>query len=259
MFSLASRLQFIATAAAEPSWPLTVMRIGLALACLGEAKLARGLLHILDSPEVLKIPYRWSPPPPSGIAIDAFIGLWALAALVMISSHFTRWASAIAAASITLYIAFDRQAFSNHALLNAIATTLFACACFPDRRAFRFWPLFLIRFQISLIYLSAAFAKINEEFLAGDVLRTYMSMPFGLFQNQLNAFYQPISWLTVAVELALPIALWIPRLRPTAILTGILLHASIVATVHPRPQLALFAISAFACYCSFLANPVTKT
>lgn len=43
-----------------------------------------------------------------------------------------------------------------------------------------YWPLFLLRYQISLMYFYAGYAKIHADFLAGEVLRMYMHMPFGI-------------------------------------------------------------------------------
>jgi predicted DCC family thiol-disulfide oxidoreductase YuxK len=77
------------------------------------------------------------------------------------------------------------------------------------------WPLILMRVQVSVVYGYAGIAKVNPEFLSGDVLGYY-------FERALMPMELPVASLvtvaiaTVALEVFIAGAVWLGRLRPVA-------------------------------------------
>jgi len=97
------------------------------------------------------------------------------------------------------------------------------------------WALRLVQLQMTMIYVSTAWEKLNgEAWLDGSALY-YASrlddlfgrgpVPYVLFNN-LTAM-QWMTWTVLAVEVLLPVMLWFKETRRAAIVLGIGLHLSI--------------------------------
>ena len=78
----------------------------------------------------------------------------------------------------------------------------------------------LIQFQIAFVYLASGLHKLHGYYLAGHVLPTFLP---GLAPT-LARVAAP---LTVALELGLPVAIFVPATRIPAIVVGVLFHAVI--------------------------------
>ena len=97
------------------------------------------------------------------------------------------------------------------------------------------WGLVLIRIQMTLIYVSAAWEKLNgSEWIDGTAIY-YVSRLDDVF-GRFPMFDAPfehlwsirlMTWTILAVEVALPFGLWIKESRRWAVLVAILLHLSI--------------------------------
>ena len=177
----------------------------------------------------------------------------------------TRWAGAALLAVLASWPALDQQLYSNNLYLLCLWVLLLTIADsgrtlgLDARGAWPIpaWPAFLIKVQLSIVYGFTALAKVNAEFLSGAVYRT-------------GAFYFPVpaAWLTpgvlslvaaatVLVEGFLAVGLWVPRLRLTAFVVGVGLHAGILLTMNRRPLtgLTIFAVISLAPYLLFLDVP----
>jgi len=119
----------------------------------------------------------------------------------------------------------------------------------------------LIQVQVCIVYLYAAFHKLNIAYLSGKVLEHYLSetsLVLALFPepflSRLQDFmYNPqtlivLSVLTVVFELGLPITLWFRKTRPLAILLGIGFHLSIAFSM----DIFVFSLAMMASYLLFL-------
>ncbi len=96
------------------------------------------------------------------------------------------------------------------------------------------WPLRLMQIEMSLIYLSSALLKFRgEDWRGGSAI--YYAMQVDLFKKfpmpafllESPALASLAAWGIMAMELALPFGLWIPRTRPFAIAAGILMHLAL--------------------------------
>ena len=97
------------------------------------------------------------------------------------------------------------------------------------------WVRFLFCAQVSLIYFWSAFDKSSTLFLSGARFeQIFMYLYFGSDYPQWSFFpwfVKASAWFVVALEYALAVTLWIPRVRYWAIVAGVLLHALIYYTL----------------------------
>ncbi|MGJ8639490.1 MAG: HTTM domain-containing protein [Opitutaceae bacterium] len=96
------------------------------------------------------------------------------------------------------------------------------------------WPLRLFQIQLSLVYISTAILKLQgEDWIDGTAiyyvsqLDLYQRFPIPSILVENLAISKLATWSVLAVEIALPFALWIQRYRRFAVIAGILLHLSI--------------------------------
>jgi len=114
-------------------------------------------------------------------------------------------------------------------------------------------PLRLLQVLVSTIYSFTFLAKLNHGWLSGDIIRIFDDSdsivgPFrSLMLGTLGA--QGLSLLTLAGEGFLAFALWVPRLRRTAIGVGIVLHLGIDMLMMVRT----FSFQMMALYIVFVA------
>jgi hypothetical protein len=96
------------------------------------------------------------------------------------------------------------------------------------------WALRLIQLQMSIIYLSAAWCKLlGETWRDGTALWIVSRSDdyFGRFWVP-EVFFEPIflqglTLATLAIELLVPVTLWIPRLRVPSLIVATLFHLGI--------------------------------
>jgi hypothetical protein len=126
----------------------------------------------------------------------------------------------------------------------------------------------LIQVQVSIVYFYAALHKLTGQFLGGRVLAdvigsaiwrghlgqavTAWLSPAALEWLRVSVvnprFWIPSAWLTVALELTLPVALWIPRWRIPAMIFGVGFHLAIGYTMN----IESFSLAMIASYLLFL-------
>lgn len=98
----------------------------------------------------------------------------------------------------------------------------------------------LVRIQMTLIYLSAAFSKsVGKSWQDGSAMYYVARMedygwrspiPVEWFDSMFVA--RLFTWSSLAVEFLLPIFLWVPRTRRLAVVVGILFHLGIEVTLN---------------------------
>lgn len=123
-----------------------------------------------------------------------------------------------------------------------------------------------LRLQVLLLYWLAALHKLNHDFFNSDFVSYGTRMlPVSAAGKLLAEISDrmtlvPIThstvtmaiWLTLAVEIALPIFLLIPRTRRWALLVGLAFH--LVLGLHPKTAIASFSAMVFALYFVFLPD-----
>ena len=112
----------------------------------------------------------------------------------------------------------------------------------------------LICVQVSLVYLYAAFAKLNPGYLRGEVLAHHVGKWLdgtGWFAGGFTApaiLWSALAVATLGLEVFLAVALWLPRLRPWAFALGTAFHISIAVTMN----IWVFSLAVLATYVLFL-------
>jgi hypothetical protein len=121
----------------------------------------------------------------------------------------------------------------------------------PPERA-PVWGLRLVALQVSVLYLSTSFDKLNVAFLSGVRLQHHaMSLYLGSDYPTSPAFpwvTQAFAILTVLCELGLAFGLWIPRARWFLIPVGIVFHAILYVTL----PVSTFSLTMWLLYLAFL-------
>lgn len=126
---------------------------------------------------------------------------------------------------------------------------------FPARAP---WALRLIQIQLCAIYLSTVWQRALGEHWTDGTAVSYilrleelqrLSVPAGLRESALFAGAATIGVL--ALELALPLALWFQRTRPWAIGAAVVLHASIEYAL----RVGFFSLVVMACLLAFVSPP----
>ncbi len=121
----------------------------------------------------------------------------------------------------------------------------------------------VIQVQVSIVYFFAALHKMTAWYLGGNVLAEFMTPSLlkvftgagssGTLEAIRIAignprFWVAPAWITVLLELSLPVALWIPRVRPVAMILGIGFHLIIAFTM----SIYVFSAAMISSYVLFL-------
>ncbi len=131
----------------------------------------------------------------------------------------------------------------------------------------------LIQFQVSVVYFFSALHKLTDQYLDGQVLAQLLApailngrvgqmltsvLSVGTLQWFQASIVRPefwiiAAWATVLLELTLPFALWIPRVRVAAMLLGIPFHLMIAYSM----RVETFSTAMIATYLLFLDPDTT--
>lgn len=142
--------------------------------------------HYIDVP----LHFTWWPfdglrPPPEGWLVAIFLGCAVAAGLVAVGAFF-RPACAVLGAGLVYIFLLDRAYYLNHwylaCLLVGLIATMPADAAWSvdarwgerGRASVPGWTLWLLRFQIGLVYLFAGLCKVNPEWLRGQPLELWL-------------------------------------------------------------------------------------
>lgn len=232
-----------------------------------------GLVAAAKSLEYAVSPFRGTLPHPLWPFLPALpVPVWTalsvvlLAAGLLLAAGIRARAAALVAGLTVFAFLLVAGYYANHAYLLA---TLLVMLSFTDCGATQetVWapPVYLIRAQISIVYLFAAIAKINIDFLSGNELAS-LAFHSMLAPRALVAlpFLPAMAAATVVGELSVAIGLWIPRLRRYVIAVGVLLHLGMIAWISPGIlgviELGLFAAMMIGGYLLFLPRlPIVRS
>ena len=245
--------------------PLALVRLAVALAALPIAWETRGIFRVLGSdPDGIRLPRLPLAPPLGEPLAMVVLGLWVPAALALLVGWHSRAAALALGVVAGAALLVEQQAYSNHlALFIALSTLLALARCgevwsVDARRRGRpagpvpWWPAFLLQAQVSSMYLFAGLAKINPDFMGGHVLRTTLRPEVsGLLAGLGDRVFVALASATVAVELAIAVALWFPRLWPLVLVVGLALHAGFVWLLRDSLLLIPFGLLSVAPYVLF--------
>ncbi len=122
----------------------------------------------------------------------------------------------------------------------------------PPAESGPLWAVPLLSLQVAVIYSGGAYDKMNELFLSGGRLQQLYSFYFGSHEGvDLPYFFElmtALAWATVALELALAVGLFVPRMRKVLMPVGILFHAAIYWSM----PVSTFSLMMILMYLSFL-------
>ena len=194
--------------------------------------LASGIVPLPFLDFLPRLPLTWLP---------AFITCWLLLALLFIKR---REFGFLLVPFIFYALLMDERSYSNHSYLLGLVVFLLAAG----------WER-LLPFQISAVYLFSALAKLNLEYMSGDVLSAFIAAP------RLPApLYSLIATASIVTEIFVAVALWLPALRRLGFFTAAFIHIGMILLLVPLTLLGKFQLVEFAtlmlsCYYYVLATP----
>lgn len=183
----------------------------------------------------------------------AIVVAWVLSALTFTIGAKVRVSGLLLAATMGATLFIDQQLYFSHLYLLTLIVLLVAIAD-PENRSesVLYWPVLLLKLQLSIVYLFAALSKMNAQYLSGFMLAANFRQSL-IFPPALLAAFAAAS---IGVELFLAFALWSTRLRKLAVIVGITFHTAMVASLSPpvMAQLAFFAVECLALYPLFFIS-----
>jgi hypothetical protein len=254
--------------------PIAFLRIVIGLTALTRIIEARRIFARLFLPTTIRLPYvPWLPQIGAG-GMRWLLVVWGVAAALVAVGWWTRTAALVLAATLLYVVMLDEQTYSNHLFLLALVASLLACAdagaaLSLDARArgdaagrAGAWAVGLLRTQVSATYAFSGLAKINATYLSGATMAAYMSphLLAAVPEDSRLPLVLAFSWGSIALEIGLAAAFWLPRWRAAAVGVAAIFHAGMVAILPHgvRFQLVIFAVEMLAlCVVFFvdLANP----
>ena len=223
--SLSERLQQFIGSEGQAR-PLALARIGIALAALMELPNSAKVLMQLDDPGIIRAPIlSWTPAINDGLAW-VLIGLWGATAVAVLLGWRTRRAAAALCVTLATVLLLDQQLFSNHLYLLVLLSGLLVFADSGaalsldsrrsgEQREVSRWPIWLLQFQVSAVYLFASLAKVNPDFLSGSTVATSLRRVGPLAVPDAWRSMEPmliLAVLAVCAEAFVALAIWSPAL-----------------------------------------------
>ena len=240
-------------------------RIGVGLAALGECVYATLMFDRAITPGVLRVPVVDWLPAPSSILVLVVGALWLAAAGCFAVGFRTRMSGTVLAATMAFTMMLDLQFYSNELYLLALLVVLLTVANAGGYRSFDsgagrapvaspVWGVFLLRAQVSIVYVFAALSTVKLAYASEAVLAASF--------RRTGALAIPGGWLTpdmvgalaagsIFVGLWLAIALWSPRRLRAATLVGAAYHTALVALAADGLALAIFGLAMLSAYAAF--------
>jgi Vitamin K-dependent gamma-carboxylase len=243
--------------------PLALARITIGLASLLIVTEVWALLSLVAGGR-MAVPVIAGLPEVTQPRVNAWFALSLLAAIALILGYWSRTAAGLLAALTGIALLWEQQVYSSHAFLLILLCTYLAlgrpgAARSLDARlgatAARVpaWPQLLIMTQITVVYAFAAAGKLNPQFLSGDRLHAWMNVSLPA------AVYPALAVGAVVTETFVACGLWFRPVQRFAMLAGLALHISIVATLKPTLPLIAFALLCLGCYPLFIQRASAAT
>lgn len=200
--------------------PAILCRIAIGLASAMRAYMQYSLLKQLYSGDV--IPARNFPGLPDCPPQAAFVAI--ATSLAFAAGYKSRITGALSLAFHVYLMALDSNLYANNTYTLTLILFLFTLPDYTQPTIPR-WQSLLPRLQVTIIYAYSAIFKMNANFLSGATTSRSMRLPEAWLDTPLPAL---LAFGALAIEVFIPIALWLPRLRPAAFAAGALLHLAII-------------------------------
>jgi uncharacterized membrane protein YphA (DoxX/SURF4 family) len=226
--------------ASVPARPLAVFRIvvGLVAALKGLEFVPKTLFYANPTPL-----YSFLPDLPR--VVWAMLALPMIASSVMLVVGFKTRLAALVTGFLTLAFLFGAYNYYHHIyMIGTVAIMLAltdsdAALSLRSHRGLgqeRVWgpPVYLLRATISIVYIYAAIAKMNFDFLSGNEL-ALLGFESMIVPDSFRVMPLLVALAVGAIlsELVVGIGLWVPRLRRFAVTVGVLLHFGMIAYISP--------------------------
>lgn len=223
-------------------------------------KTARDLYLVQHDPIVIPAPpFTWSPNLDTLPEVVVVGGLGLLASLTLLVGYRARLSSLVLAGSIAFLYVVDQNFWANH--MHFLVLMLMLLSLTESDRAISIragwggdavvtlWPVLLMKIQLSLVYFFTAVAKFNPHYLSGALLGDRSVLPAAL---QSPIVLSGLAAASIAAELFLAFALWIPRLRPWGFVLGLGLHGLVPVILGLYAGLIVYSVATLAIYALFL-------
>ena len=179
-------------------------------------------------------------------------------ALLMASGRAVRGSAVILIVIYGNTFIADATLYTNNVWLLLLLLTLVAIEPIRPGQVASVSPRRAGQCLISLIYIVAALSKIDPHWTSGFILRE-SAFHYGQVYPNLIGWDDPqlftlMAWATIAVELFVGVGLWFTKLRPFAIVLGILFHVAIEVTMPVR----MFSFLMCAAYVLFLETATLR-
>lgn len=238
----------------EPSGPVGLVRLAVGLGVLIKLLDLAPKLFRATEPQVLLLPYFAGLPRPTPTGVLLLLAVWTISALLFLAGWGGRGPGVVLTGVLATVLALDQQLYSNHLYLLTLLVALLTLA--GAGRAYSLdarhghgsatvpgWPVTLLRWQLTLLYLFAALSKVNPAFLSGAVLVEQLPR-FAAYPDLLRV----ASWLGLALEGWLAFGLWWPRTRQVTLGLGVLFHLTVLIFMVPKPELLVFGLVSLGLY-----------
>ena len=177
--------------------------------------------------------FEWLPLPTASLFTTLFAHIclvaMAVAAVRMVASAHVRWSPVLLLFFYGWAFASDQRDYTSNQYLLLLALGL--VAIWRPTGIGLDWGRLTGRVLISSVYLAALSAKLDAAWLSGFVfdesVRHYGTLWPRLLDDPSPALSQTLAVGTMAVEAALLVGLWIPRLRRGAMVLGVAFHIGI--------------------------------
>ncbi|HSM34773.1 MAG TPA: HTTM domain-containing protein [Longimicrobiales bacterium] len=240
-------------------------RIGVGLAAMAEGVYATMLFDKATTPGVLRVPVAdWLPAP--GVFLALLLGgIWLVASGGFIAGVRTRTCGVALAATMAFTIMWDRQFYSSHLYLLSLLVVLLTVANAGGYRsvdarageapdASPAWAVFLVRGQVSIVYLFTALATVQLAYASEATLAASL--------RDVGPLAFPAAWRTpdvvavfavayIGTALWLATALWSARRRRTATIVGVAFHAALIAVAADALGFAILGLAMVSAYAAF--------
>lgn len=215
------------------------------------------------APGILPLPFVEWLPRLSLKALPFLIAGWLGAAVGLTLGWKTRFCGTVLFCLTGYTLLLDQQTYSNHLYLLLIIVLLLTLADSGAvlsvdahgrgrRENIPAWPLLLLKIQVTVVYGFSALAKVTDEYLSGTVLSRNLRQSGFLVVPQswrVPAAMSFVAVTSIVLELFLALGLWFSRLQLIALLTCVVFHALLMATLNShRVGLGIFAVEMIALY-----------
>lgn len=219
---------------------LAVFRIvfGLAVAVDAWRYLAYGWVDVLYVRPTMHFHYlgfAWVQPWPGTGMHWHFWGISVLGVLVA-AGLFYRAAAVLLFAAYLYVFLLDQAAYMNHHYLMLLIAGLLACmppAALASSRghvqATPLWTVWILRFQLVLVYLYGAIAKLDFDWLRGEPMRSTLERTINDYPAIVGSIGAPtlayaVAYLGLIADLAIPACLLFRPTRWLGLATAVLFH-----------------------------------